>query len=131
MSLIQLGTFTSHSGIELDWKIDCDALTDDDINALAAIVSRQLIFNRVISIPRGGDRLAKALKSYISPVYNRWALTSKSVCTTLIVDDVLTTGKSMELALSKEDKDARGLVIFARSRPNWRVYPIFKTFEWK
>lgn len=37
MSLFRYGKLIAHSGSELDYKIECDALTDDDIDCLARI----------------------------------------------------------------------------------------------
>ena len=106
--------FTSHSGKKLDWKIDCDALTDDDIATLAYIGSSLCAFGSVIGIPRGGIRLAEALKPYV---------TSGPV---LIVDDVLTTGSSME-KMHMEYPDSRGLVIFSRGTTETWIQAIFST----
>ena len=35
MSIFKKGVFTSHSGVDLLWKIDCDDLTDQDLDTLA------------------------------------------------------------------------------------------------
>lgn len=103
--------FTSHAGLSLNWKIECDDLTDEDIETLAWVVSRKFTFGSVKGIPRGGLRLAAALEQY---------------CTTgprLLVDDVLTTGSSLVAEYSKGDI---GVVIFARGNcPKW-VTPIFQ-----
>lgn len=109
MSLFQLGKFRSHSGVELDWKIECDALTDDDWAALAAIVARRLTFRRVVGIPRGGLKFAAALERHVS-VDGMFVV---------IVDDVLTTGQSLEkmyerLRAEDADQPLLGLVVFAR-----------------
>lgn len=123
MPLIELGEFKSHSGIRLPWKINCDALTDEDIGALAKIISDKVEFNDVYGIPKGGIRLEQALKPYAKndPVYPM-----------LIVDDVLTTGRSMEDALLNHGHGRDhtvGVVIFARGEcPRW-VTPIF-TERW-
>lgn len=122
MSLFQLGHFQLHSGNYSDWKIDCDFLTDEDLMALAKIAADEILpeFGRVISIPTGGDRLATFLDVY----------SSSESHITVIVDDVLTTGKSMEEALFNYDGDPDsvvGLVIFNRSGGDaldW-IYPIF------
>lgn len=109
-------SFIAHSGVTLPWKIDCDALADKDIETLAYIVARKVSFGSVYGIPRGGERLAKALVAYISNGPH------------LIVDDVLTTGGSMEAA--KTNESDIGVVIFARGVlvPSW-VKPIFR-FTW-
>lgn len=108
MNLFQSGEFCLHSGAHSSWKIDCDALTDDDLATLARQVGRMMHFGEVIGIPSGGLRFAKALQKY---VFLTWP--------PLIVDDVLTTGKSMEEWRLKYP-GASGVVIFARGRvPSW------------
>lgn len=119
-NLFQHGSFTSHSGLTLSWKIDCDALTGDDLDALAHMVVPHLPpFGAVYGIPRGGVEFARHLTPFVSD-------RSKLM---LIVDDVLTTGASfVEARWTKFD--AVGLVIFARGPcPDW-VYPIFQLGEW-
>jgi len=109
-SLFERVNFRSHSGKPLHWKINCDALTDEDIETLAFVVSRNFIFNKVIGVPAGGLRLAKALEWYCDP----------GVEQTLIVDDVLTTGRSMEEIFKGVKGPKMGLVIFARGpAPTW------------
>lgn len=114
MSLFQLGNFTLSSGLQSVWKIDCDALTDDDWQCLAWLVAKRLMiqFGQVLGVPRGGLKLAEALVPYATegPL--------------LIVDDVLTTGRSMEI-FKKDWPDCIGVVVFARERcPSW-VTPLF------
>lgn len=118
------GEFTLHSGASTDFLIDCDALSSTDIDALARVAARNLPhFGRVISVPRGGDRLAEAMKQWITP--GAWR--------TVICDDVCTTGASMQevydkVKLKVEPGDAIvGLVIFARRPlPSW-IVPIFQS----
>jgi orotate phosphoribosyltransferase len=94
MSLFVDGKFVSHSGIALPFKIDCDALTDDDLDCLARryAASKSMkgwIFGEVVGVPRGGLRFAEALRRYVRTDGNIvWR-------SNLIVDDVLTTGGSM------------------------------------
>lgn len=116
MSLFNVGKFKLHSGSNSSFKIDCDYLSNSDIEALASLIADIIGFGKVIGVPRGGIRLAKALEKYCSD--NN---------TTLIVDDVLTTGNSMEEAKSKlEDEKVIGVVIFARGKcPSW-VISLFK-----
>lgn len=105
--------FKSHSGLELNWKIECDDLTQEDIDTLAFIISNKFKFGSVYGIPNGGIRMAKALDKYsLSGSFSR-----------LLVDDVLTTGGSME----KEYKEGDiGVVIFSRGKcPSW-ITPIFQ-----
>ena len=119
MNIFQLGDFKLHSGQKSKWKIDCDALTDADYETFAWIVSNEfkIKFGKVKPIPRGGNRFAEALKKYES---RSWDIH------TLIVDDVLTTGKSFEAMRRKEVENILGVVIFARGKcPDW-VIPIFQ-----
>lgn len=110
MSLFVKKDFQMHSGGVGYFKIEADALSDEDIETLALIISRKGKFSRVVGVPRGGIRLAVALHKYVS-----------SEGPTLIVDDILTTGTSMEEAKAKVgDPGAIGVVIFARNRcPSW------------
>jgi hypothetical protein len=113
------GEFKSHSGAVLPFKIDCDALSAADIETLAEEISRRFRFGSVFGVPRGGERLAEALRDHIS----------FDDPTTLIVDDVLTTGASMEDARERFGSPTIGVVIFARGPcPNW-VTPLFATPE--
>ena len=89
MSLFRGGRFTLHSGDTSTLKIDCDALSDEDWQSIAAQVSTRFRFGAVIGVPRGGVPFARALEPYVDD----------TLCgDTLIVDDVLTTGASMEAA---------------------------------
>lgn len=106
--LFKHGAFTSHSGLRLPDKIDCDALTEADWATNAAWVATRMKFGKVIGIPSGGLPFAKALERYATEG------------PTLIVDDVLTTGRSMEEA-RREHPDALGVVLFSRTAevPRW------------
>jgi hypothetical protein len=103
MNLFQLGNFVSHAGRELEWKIECDALTDEDWECLAKMISERCAFGSVYGIPRGGVKLQKALEKYCDPK-NPFRL---------VVDDVYTTGKSMREEMKHGDI---GFVVFARNR---------------
>jgi len=121
-NLFQRDSFILHSGGISDFKIDCDALTDEDIETIAYLISKQVRFKDVVGVPSGGLRLEKALEQYMS----------ERGCH-LIADDVLTTGGSME-AMKKElyGENAigiKGVVIFARNKyPDW-IRPVFKMWE--
>ena len=114
MPLFNLGDFKLHSGVDSNWIIDCNELTDDDLACLAHI-GRALVgsFGEVHGIPNGGLRFATALTKY------------STIGPTLIVDDVFTTGVSMNKRYTGNEK---GLVIFSRNRnvPDW-ITPIFTT----
>lgn len=118
-ALFHLGRFVSHAGAELAWKIDCDALGDDDWRTLARLFRNLgLRYGRVLGIPRGGMKFAAELRAFVDPTSN----------ITLIADDVLTTGRAMEAARSAlgPDADVIGVVAFARRHPwpGW-VFPLF------
>jgi orotate phosphoribosyltransferase len=115
-NLFEKKIFTMHSGDTGHWKIECDALTDAELNALAYIISSKLKFSSVIGVPKGGIKIAKALDKYKS---------NRGLC--LIVDDVLTTGNSMEEVKKQQaDRDVIGVVLFARGKcPEW-VIPLFQ-----
>jgi hypothetical protein len=116
VNLFQWGIFTSHAGKELNWKIECDALTDEDWECLAAMIAERCEFGSVYGIPRGGTKLGNALQKYCK----------KDNPYRLVVDDVYTTGKSMNDVMEKNDI---GFVVFARKRidfdPNKYVRALF------
>lgn len=112
MSLFKYGEFFSlHSGAKSNFKIDCDYLYDEEIEALAYLVSNWIPYpiGNVEGVPTGGLRFAAALAKYCTPGASKL----------VIVDDVLTTGKSMEDC--RAGRDALGIVIFARTSqlPHW------------
>ena len=122
MTLFVKEEFISHAGLNLDFKIECDALTEDDWKTLAYIVSKYFQFKFAYGIPRGGLKLSVPLDDYAVMDPN---------LPVLIVDDVYTTGKSMETTreflLNAFPNDYFiGVVAFARSEtPDW-IHPIFK-----
>lgn len=119
MALFIDSAFTGHAGATLKFKIECDALTDEDIDTIASIVARAHTFSKVHGVSRGGLRLAQALVKFVS-----------SDGLTLIVDDVLTSGMSMEEARKEYEDETQGIVIFARGPcPDW-VKPVFQLSVW-
>lgn len=116
MSLFQSGYYKLHSGLFSNFKIDADFLTDEDINTIALLLVQRLpVFGFVEGVPKGGLRLAAAMKKYVD----------RRSAVELIVDDVFTTGGSME-----DQRNFRygviGAVIFARSdTPAW-ITPLFR-----
>lgn len=118
MSLFNLGEFTLHSGGKTNFLIDCNALTDEDLAALAAITAEKFKFHKVVGIPSGGLRFAQALQKYC---------TNNEEDGILVADDVCTTGKSFKDFVRENypDLTPKGVVIFNRGTvPNW-VYSIF------
>lgn len=111
-ALFQRGEHQLHSGGSSRWLIDVDALSDESIEAAAEWLASLLPpFGSVVGIPEGGLRLAKAMEKHATegPV--------------LIVDDVLTTGASME---TEREGHEIGAVLFARGPcPEW-VTPLFE-----
>ena len=103
--LFRKENFISAAGIELDWKIECDALTQEDWDCIAHVsISKLPPFNLVIGVPRGGLALAKALAPYADE-------TAKYP---MIVDDVWTTGTSMVNFATERFPIWRGFVAFNR-----------------
>ncbi len=125
MNLFQLGKFKLHSGAESQFKIECDALTDDDWRCLAAMVARMVgQFREVYGVPTGGVKLAEQLKGH----------QDQNAEHILICDDVTTTGRSMwdfyHMLLAQNEKyrtvPVIGAVVFARGKcPGW-VRPLFQ-----
>ena len=117
MNLFQSINFKSHSGLDLEWKIDMDALDDPDWFTIAKmIMERTPPFKEAVGIPEGGVKLGDLLNQHAT------GNESDPIC---IVDDVLTTGGSMEYFLSQYKRNRRpftaiGWVVFARNQcPSW------------
>lgn len=122
MILFEKKKWIMHSGTESNFKIECDALTQTDWDTVAYLITEHFSFINVVGIPRGGLALEHSLKKYegtFGPL--------------LIVDDVLTTGTSMEemrdIYLERYKNNIVGVVLFARGKcPNW-ITPIFSMNE--
>lgn len=111
-NLFRWGEFNLHSRDTSPFKIDCDALTTADWECLANLIAqRSGPFSSVYGIPTGGLILAAHLLSHV---------TGNPDDPTLIVDDVYTTGRSMNEARDALDdpSNAIGFVVFARRRVN-------------
>tara|TARA_Y100000385_G_C13012491_1_gene602352 strand:+ start:837 stop:1223 length:387 start_codon:yes stop_codon:yes gene_type:complete len=87
INLFQSVDFVSHSGLNLTWKIECDAISDEEWKTLAKMIREYETsdWKTVVGIPRGGMKLANALDIYS---------TNNSKDPILIADDVYTTGRS-------------------------------------
>lgn len=143
-NLFNTGSFLLHSGQESDFKVDCDALSDQDFAALAKIIATRIRpFVWVEGVPRGGLQLAAELEPYCTPItHNHLTRDIKpiGVCMKcdvvnhkitppgLIVDDVLTTSGSMKLHRAGRE-NVMGVVLFARcpfgSFPGW-IIPVWR-----
>ncbi len=116
----------SHAGLTLKWKIICDSLTEEDWDSLAQLVVSRYDFKLAVGVPQGGLAFASAL--------NKYAKSASVGLPVLIVDDVLTTGGSMEemkreLAKKYNGNQMLGVVLFSRGQvPVW-VRAIF-TLSW-
>lgn len=115
MNLFQKISFISHAGLPLNWKIECDALSEDDWKGIARMIMdyEKRPFGSVEGIPRGGIPLAKALSEYATEG------------PPMIVDDVYTTGTSFteycnEHYRTKSFDYNPKWVAFARSKPKVR-----------
>jgi orotate phosphoribosyltransferase len=125
--LFNWAEFQSHSGLKLPFKIDCDSLTDDDIRGIAKYIAPKTSFEMVIGIPQGGLRLAEELEEYTE-------LLDAPPFSVILVDDVLTTGASMEQWKAKISQvghtdDVLGWVIFARVKPPAWINAVFTMIE--
>lgn len=106
-----------NSGKISNFKIECDALTDEDWECLAYLASKKIKFKSVVSVPTGGDTFAKYLSEYTI---------DDETLPTLICDDVLTSGGSMERKKSELNiNNVIGVVAFTRGTcPDW-ITPLF------
>ena len=105
--LFEVGDFTSHAGLPLAWKIECDAIRPEWWDGLARMIMDYQTepFSKVVGIPRGGMALAHAMEKYVTPGDHPW----------MVVDDVYTTGTSFrEFCTTKDTMFAYKWCIFAR-----------------
>lgn len=115
--------FITHSGKVSNFKIECDALSNNDIETMlrwADEIGLIPSYKRVIGIPTGGERIAAILEDHVKPPDNQSEIT-------LVVDDVMTTGKSMTKHLHRH-KNSRGFVLFSRRSPIMNVAPLFSLY---
>ena len=119
--LFQQQDFIGHSGKPLTWKIECDAIQDVEWATLAHMIQEleRRPFGEVVGIPRGGLKLSGYLNEYS---------TQNPKDPYLIVDDVLTTGGSMEEFKEEHFKDKKtvGWVVFARRKPADWINALFQ-----
>jgi len=114
IDLFQWGEFTSHAGLKLNWKIECDAISKEEWKCLAQIIREKETRNwrKAEGIPRGGLPLAYELDKFSTKDLND---------PVLICDDIWTTGASFNEYLGErypswlQDKSSYiKWVIFAR-----------------
>jgi hypoxanthine phosphoribosyltransferase len=124
IDIFQKIEFTSHAGLDLKWKIEMDALSHREWECITQMIMEiSPPFREAIGIPRGGNVLGKLL--------NRHG-TGKEEDPICIVDDVLTTGMSMntyreEMDIERWQKScALGWVVFARVRPPKWIKALFQ-----
>ena len=115
--LFKSGDFKSHSGLDLSWKIECDALSDSEwFTIKKMIIEYTPPFREAVGVPEGGIKLGSLLNEHA---------TGNEEYPVCIVDDVLTTGESMEYFLEQYSRNRRpcvaiGGVVFARVQtPSW------------
>ena len=115
--LFQSIDFKSHSGLNLSWRIEMDALSDPEwFTVKKMIMEITPPFKEAVGIPTGGTKLGDLLNEHG---------TGKEEDPICIVDDVLTTGESMEYFLTQYQRNRKpftaiGWVVFARSQcPGW------------
>ena len=115
--LFQSIDFKSHSGLNLSWKIEMDALSDPEWFTIKKMIMELTPpFKEAVGIPTGGSKLGNLLNEHG---------TGKEEDPICIVDDVLTTGESMEYFLTQYQRNRRpftviGWVVFARGQcPGW------------
>lgn len=122
MPLFNFGNFKLASGALSPFKIDCDALTQNDIDNLAKLVASsgwsEWSFKKIIGVPNGGNAFAHALSKVLN-------VDPDSENPILLVDDVWTTGKTMREYKKKYEAESQveGLVIFSRA-------PLYKIDLW-
>ena len=116
--LFEMGDFVSHAGLPLKWKIECDAISPEQWEALAAMIMdyQKEPFSKVVGIPRGGLPLQYALEKYVTKGDYPW----------LVCDDVYTTGTSFnEFCTSNDKLWAYKWVVFARTPTKKSINALF------
>ena len=129
MDLFQRYNYKSHANLDLTWKLECDAISDEEWSVLARIISEleSRPFSDVVGIPRGGVKLENEMLNYVSGNKND---------PVLIVDDVWTTGTSFKefvgihiIEKMTEHVGWFGWCIFARTQTSNHVTALFQMPE--
>ena len=123
MNLFVYGFFLGHSGSQLSWKIECDALTDEDVFCLSNMLCMTLWLQNInrffmIGIPGGGLRFAEQMNR-ITGVEDAEDVPH------IVVDDVWTTGTSMKEWMEKTQSEY-GIVVFSRGLLPEKVFCLFQ-----
>ena len=73
--LFQEEDFVSHAGIPLKWKIECDAIMEEEWDCLALMIHEKSggICREAVGIPRGGVPLANTIQGMIK----QWCVFSR------------------------------------------------------
>ena len=120
--LFTVGDFTSHAGLPLKWKIECDAISPEQWSALATMIMDYQTepFQAAVGIPRGGAPLGFALNAYA---------TDNPEHKLLICDDVYTTGTSFkDYCEEHKHDDVFKWVLFARCKAKDLKYGVKALF---
>lgn len=119
-NIFQLGDFVLSSGKKSKFKIEIDSFQDEDWETLAWLASSMIgPFSSVEGVPTGGLKLAEHLQKFVG-------ITGPH----LIVDDILTTGGSMNRTRDRyftnllKNKVTVGVVVIARGECPWWVKSI-------
>lgn len=127
--LFQDGDFVSHAGLPLAWKIECDAITDDEWRCLAKMIMgyQTKPFSKVVGIPRGGKKLEDALQPYCDTRTFNDHIGDIVNYPVLIVDDVYTTGTSFREFREEHylQQEVYQWCVFARRQPEDGVKALF------
>lgn len=121
--LFQEHDFIGHSGGQLHWKIEMDALDNAEWKCIATMIMELTQpFQEAIGIPRGGVKLGELLNEHST------GNPEHPIC---IVDDVLTTGGSFNYFIdqylrNREPVPYIGWCVFARSQPPSWVKALFQ-----
>jgi hypothetical protein len=120
IDLFQSVDFISHAGKPMTWKIECDAISDDEWVTLAKMIREveRRSWSKAVGIPRGGVALGKALDTYS---------TGNPDHPILIADDVYTTGTSFIEFKAEHYSDVATIewCVFARKATERRVKALF------
>lgn len=118
------GRFQASSGGFLDEKFECDALTDNEINCLANMIVRRwdplFKVKQVVWVPprNGIYKDEYAPRRLALRIHQLIYQTIGGQGQTWVIDDVYTTGRSLQTEMDKHGKFGKvvGWVIFDRSK---------------